>query len=302
MLTSSLLEIQYLHVGQDTSVIAQANSGLDLHVYPDCNQNNTCDIPDAIYGNSALVSTVEWTAVSGVEYLLLITSTVLSSDSSTVPEFQLHIFDREQQYRAFFAKHISELVYIPGTSHDVALQWILNEDPLQLDIDSTRILQRYIMVLFYYSTSNNALSPWRSCGPADIAKGEDDSCVLLEFTRLFDDTIDYVEQPGKNRWLSGRHECDWEGILCLTGEDILEIEICEYYNVYIVLDGRVFAGCLCFVITWIVFSYRLLSWSKLGWKPSNRACHHGFAPTNLSSIQSDDWNHPRGLCRNEAID
>jgi hypothetical protein len=38
--------------------------------------------------------------------------------------------------------------FFPGTSHDLALQWIMNEDPLQLDINSTRILQRYMMVFF----------------------------------------------------------------------------------------------------------------------------------------------------------
>jgi hypothetical protein len=97
---------------------------------------------------------------------------------------------------------------------------------LQLDIDSTGILQRYIMVLFYYSTSNNTLSPWRSCGPA--VEGEDDSCVLLKFTRQPNDTVHYVEQPGKKRWLSGSHECEWEGILCNGREEtVLGIELRE---------------------------------------------------------------------------
>jgi hypothetical protein len=126
-------------------------------------------------------------------------------------------------YGAFFAKEVSELVFTPDTSQDLALQWIMNEDPLQLDINSARILQRYIMVSFYYSTSNNAKSPWRSCGQA--VEGEDDSCVLRDFTRNSDDTISYVERPGKTRWLSGTHECDWEGIVCLDGEDILGIQV-----------------------------------------------------------------------------
>jgi hypothetical protein len=114
----------------------------------------------------------------------------------------------------------------PGTSHDLALQWIMNEDPLQLDINSTRVLQRYMMVFFYYSTSNNSNAPWKSCGPA--VDGEDDSCVLLEFTGQDDDTIAYVERPGKTRWLSGTHEWEWEeGIFCLGGDDVRDIYISE---------------------------------------------------------------------------
>jgi hypothetical protein len=214
-----------LHVGLDTPVIAQASSGVDLHVYPACDQI-TCDIDDANYRNVS--NTVEWTAASGVEYLLLVTSSVFSSDATT-PEFELQVFEKEQQYRAFFAKQVSELVYSNrGTSHDLALHWIVNEDPLQLYIDdSARILQRYVMVLFYYSTSNNTLSPWRSCGPA--VEGEDDSCVSLQFTRVADGSIEYVEQPGKKRWLSGTHECEWEGIVCgHHGEDDVQgIKICE---------------------------------------------------------------------------
>jgi hypothetical protein len=102
----------------------------------------------------------------------------------------------------------------------------MNEDPLQLDIDSARILQRYLMAFFYYSTSNNTLSPWRSCAPA--VEGEDDSCVFLEYTLSpLNESVVYVEQPGKKRWLSGTHECEWEGIVCLGGDDVLGIEICE---------------------------------------------------------------------------
>jgi hypothetical protein len=110
----------------------------------------------------------------------------------------------------------------------------MNEDPLQLDIDSTRIWQRYMMAYFHYSTSNNTLSPWLSCGPA--VEGEDDSCVLLDFIRASINLYADVEQPGKTRWLSGAHECEWAGIWCvggkdIWGKDIVAIDIGESYNV-----------------------------------------------------------------------
>jgi hypothetical protein len=78
------------YIVQDKSVIAQARGGVDLHVYPACDQ--TCNITDAIYGGSSFSSTVTWTAESGVEYRVLVSSAALSSGSS-IPNFELQILD-----------------------------------------------------------------------------------------------------------------------------------------------------------------------------------------------------------------
>jgi hypothetical protein len=78
------------YMGQGTPVIAKASSGVDLHVYPACDQI-TCDILNAIYKRSSSSSTVEWTAASGADYLLLITLSE-SSAGTTIRDFELQIF------------------------------------------------------------------------------------------------------------------------------------------------------------------------------------------------------------------
>jgi hypothetical protein len=78
------------YIGRDKPVVAQTSGDVDLHVYPACNQTApTCDVA-ATYEGSSTSSSVAWTAVSSVEYLLLVTS---KSSSSTAPKFSLRIFD-----------------------------------------------------------------------------------------------------------------------------------------------------------------------------------------------------------------
>ena len=76
-------------LGQGTPVIAQASSGVDLHVHPDCDQNNACDIADAICGGS-ISNAVAWTAAIGVDYPLLLTLSEFSARTS-MREFEPQI-------------------------------------------------------------------------------------------------------------------------------------------------------------------------------------------------------------------
>jgi hypothetical protein len=79
------------YIGEGKGVIVETSAHVDLHVYPACDQT-TCDIAAVYRGSSSSgeVGEVAWTAVSRVEYLLLVT-TKESSSSSTVPEFELRI-------------------------------------------------------------------------------------------------------------------------------------------------------------------------------------------------------------------
>ena len=93
MLTCSVPNLQY--IGEDKDVVATASSSVALHVYPACDQAvPTCDITDAVYegSSSSFSSTVTWTAASGVEYLLLVTSTELSFSSSVREFFELELW------------------------------------------------------------------------------------------------------------------------------------------------------------------------------------------------------------------
>ncbi len=106
------------YIGQDKPVIAQA-SGVDLHVYPTC--DSTCDITDVIYGGSnPMSSTVAWTAASGVEYLLLVTSTELSS--LAIREFfELQIVDNDTCENAFGPITLEVGAFFRGSTSDGAM-------------------------------------------------------------------------------------------------------------------------------------------------------------------------------------
>ena len=55
-------------------------------MYLDCNRNNTCEVLDG----GSMSNTVEWTAESGVNYLVLITLSEFSA-STTIRDFELQI-------------------------------------------------------------------------------------------------------------------------------------------------------------------------------------------------------------------
>jgi len=65
------------------------------------------------------------------------------------------------------------------------------------------ILQRYLMILFYYQTSNMTESPWENgCDPQSL-----DPCEEINRTKE-------EAGGGTSRWLSQLSECEWAGITC----------------------------------------------------------------------------------------
>lgn len=130
---------------------------------------------------------------------------------------------RDNQYRKIFAEKVGDKVYEPGTPHYNAVEWIMNEDPMQLDVTDEGIVDRYMMAFLYFHSSDNGNKPWRSCNPPK--EGEDDNCVASVFTRLDNDTITFIPRPGATRWLSGRDVCQWEGIQCQGGTTVLGFEL-----------------------------------------------------------------------------
>ncbi|CAB9529293.1 leucine Rich Repeat [Seminavis robusta] len=98
--------------------------------------------------------------------------------------------------------------------YKMAMDWILYDDPMQLQQYDTNLVQRYILALFYYQTSQDA--PWVSCNPP--AAGESDTCVFYEYKRLDDGSSTHEPREESHiRWLSSKHECEWAEILCDTG-------------------------------------------------------------------------------------
>ena len=135
----------------------------------------------------------------------------------------------EGKYREQFIAVVGSKVNEDDTPHDRAANWIIFEDPQRLTPVSDNLIQRYLLALFYFMTSENEASPWKSCGrPLD----NQDSCQYERFTRESDDSITFIPEPA-TRWLSSQHECEWVGIMCDEGDAgsiVVSIDICKFTN------------------------------------------------------------------------
>eukprot|EP00538_Stauroneis_constricta_P012806 CAMPEP_0119548520 /NCGR_PEP_ID=MMETSP1352-20130426/2425_1 /TAXON_ID=265584 /ORGANISM="Stauroneis constricta, Strain CCMP1120" /LENGTH=1351 /DNA_ID=CAMNT_0007593819 /DNA_START=276 /DNA_END=4331 /DNA_ORIENTATION=- len=116
---------------------------------------------------------------------------------------------REGEFRNFLARKVGEQIFVPGTPHDLAVRWLMDEDPLKLVPESDNFVQRYMLAFLYFSTT--AKGEWFSCGRDDA----DDTCTFQKFERnTTDDSAYYVPVPDETRWLSGTFECEWVGVDC----------------------------------------------------------------------------------------
>jgi hypothetical protein len=128
----------------------------------------------------------------------------------------------EGKHYEVFAAVVGDAVMTAGTPHSMAANWIIAEDPANLSFDAPNLVQRYLLALFYFTTTNNGRNPWRSCNRPTGDEG--DECQLLRFTRLEDDSIDYVPENAV-RWLSAKHECEWVGNICDDIQTVQALEI-----------------------------------------------------------------------------
>jgi hypothetical protein len=102
-----------------------------------------------------------------------------------------------------------------------ALDWILNSDPMQLELDAENLIQRFILAVFYYQTTR--YQPWNDCNPP-----ENDQVDTCYYTPMF--LLESSPDPMVgNRWLSKLHECFWAGIGCFGGssKNVTEIILGE---------------------------------------------------------------------------
>jgi hypothetical protein len=131
------------------------------------------------------------------------------------------------KYLEAFEK-VAPLVTVNGSMQERAATWIMDEDPLALSEEAPNLVQRYLLALFYFVTTNDGENPWRSCNAP--RPGENETCVYQEFTRLLNDSIAYVPKESF-RWLSGVHECQWVGNLCDDIEVTRALDLCKLISV-----------------------------------------------------------------------
>ena len=126
------------------------------------------------------------------------------------------------EYRDQFVAAIGPMVNVPNSPQERAARWILEEDELNLAVDAENLVQRYTMALFYFSTTNNLESRWRSCNPHPT----ESKCEYLRYTRLANDSIAFIPEESV-RWLSNEHECEWAGNMCDDAMITRAIELCK---------------------------------------------------------------------------
>lgn len=109
----------------------------------------------------------------------------------------------------------------PATPHYKALQWILYGDPLELSANDPNLIQRYVLALLYFQTSENG--PWRSCNRPNGTDGNEQTCEFQTLVGIYPElTFDSAEG---NRWLSNVHECEWVGVSC-EFDFVADIALC----------------------------------------------------------------------------
>ena len=106
-----------------------------------------------------------------------------------------------------------------SSSHYSALEWIIEEDPMQLTPDDDHLIQRYLLAHFYFDTHQEG--NWLSCERQNQSD-RDETCVFKRLKSVF--PLEYNDVI-MFRWLSLMHECEWAGIFCDDFEQVRAIDL-----------------------------------------------------------------------------
>ncbi len=116
------------------------------------------------------------------------------------------------------------LLMTPGSAQYRASRWIYDIDPARREVSDSRLIQRYIAAVFYYSTSDG--SGWADCYPGDVGCTSD----------------------SKESWFSSHDECKWFGFrACDENGFVTSFYISEFVIFISTSYGDFFQvlGCSC---------------------------------------------------------
>ena len=102
---------------------------------------------------------------------------------------------REALFRQQLRIDVGDIVDDPASAQYAALQWMIYDDPHNLAVTAANLLQRFLVVSFYFETTNNGERRWRSCNPPDLSIGEDAACTLQKFVSEENGVETYQPQP-----------------------------------------------------------------------------------------------------------
>ncbi|CAB9520001.1 LRR receptor-like serine threonine-protein kinase [Seminavis robusta] len=82
---------------------------------------------------------------------------------------------------------------------------------MQMEFDAPNLVQRFVLVLFYYQTTRH--KPWRECNPpaAPHASAMSGFCYEPDLH-----SGEITSAIWGDLWLSASHECQWAGVTCET--------------------------------------------------------------------------------------
>jgi hypothetical protein len=144
---------------------------------------------------------------------------------------------RESIVINYLTEELAPKVLVDGTSYSKAADWFLYQDSQPAGLS----VQRYALAVFYFFSTRNGSKPWRSCNPPFLSFSEEprssseknysatentNICTFLEPTRSPDgSSMESKEIPGKIRWLSSFHECEWQGVVCSVFNQVQSISL-----------------------------------------------------------------------------
>jgi len=162
---------------------------------------------------------------------------------------------REKIQKAFISDDSIAQVDREDSPYSKAMEWIIVDDPMQLDSTNYNLLQRYYLAHFYFSTTLNEENEWKDCNPPDLSiagnvdndSGRSQLCYhetlmssfhegLLGGTFSEGGGINYYgdkyisyEEVLATRWLTGAHECQWAGLFCNEHRRVTHLHL-EHMN------------------------------------------------------------------------
>eukprot|EP00978_Attheya_sp_CCMP212_P020603 scaffold59150_cov40-Attheya_sp.AAC.1 len=103
-----------------------------------------------------------------------------------------------------------DLIDQEGSPQNLALQWIVENDGLQISPDDPTLTQRYVMAVFYYSTNGD---DWINCNDENSANPS--PCIAIDGTNSINNQDFSPCYPNATEpWLSSASECEWCGNSC----------------------------------------------------------------------------------------
>lgn len=110
----------------------------------------------------------------------------------------------------------------PGSPQALALEWLINEDPLQLCPQDKHLIQRYVMAVFYFSTRGDR---WTECSAPPLAEDVEDHEKAIEIANAECTLIVNGYESNSNAWLTNGTECQWGGLGCNEENFVTRIEM-----------------------------------------------------------------------------